>query len=95
MHEQSRHQGIRGPGLEDLHPEPVRSGIGRRESPILDHGAGPGGRGHREGDWHASGPSDRRAPALDALGQKVIGPLLEHHGVIDAGNLAGDVIAAQ
>jgi hypothetical protein len=43
----------------------------------------------------ALGPGRRGPPALDPLGEQVVRALLEHHGVVDAGVLAGAVVAAQ
>ena len=95
MDEQCRHQRVGGVGLEDLHPEAVGTGERRGEGPVLDDRAGARRRRDVEGDLAPLVAGDRGAPTLDPLGQRVVGALLGHERVGDAGVGVGGVGATE
>ena len=95
VHEQGGHQRVGRARVEHLDAEAVRPRVGRGQRAVLDDRAGAGGRGDLERHRGALGPRRGRPPALEALGEQVVGALLEHDRVVDAGVLAGHVVAAQ
>ena len=93
--QQGRHEGVRRGGVEHLDAEPVRSGVGRGQRLVLHDGAGSGRRCDVERDGGTRLPRRRGTPALDALGQGVVRPLLRHQRVADARIHARRVVALQ
>jgi len=85
VHEQGRHERLGGGGLEDLDAEPRGTRVGGRQHAVLGDRTGAGRRGdvHRHGGPAVAG--DRGPPALYPLGQGVVGSLLGHQAVADAG----------
>jgi hypothetical protein len=93
--EQGRHERLGGGGLEHLDTEPSGPGVRSRQHPVLGDRPGASGRGdvHRHGRAAVAG--DRGAPPLQALGQRVVRPLLGHQAVADARIGAGRVGGAE
>ena len=89
--EQGRHERLGGGGLEDLDAEPGCAGVRRRQRPVLQHRPGAGRRGHVHRHAGTRIPGDRRAPAVHALGQRVVGSLLRDQAVADTRVGAGRV----
>ena len=89
--EQGRHERLGGGGLEDLDAEPGCAGVRRRQRPVLQHRPSAGRRGHVHRHARTRIPGDHRAPAVHALGQRVVGSLLWDQAVADTGVGAGRV----
>src|SRR5699024_2472136 len=81
--------------LEDLDAERPGALVGAGEDLVLGHRVGVGGRG--DGDRHgvAVGEGSGGAPALDPLGQRVVGALLWDQGVVDRRAAALLVVAVE
>ena len=93
--EQRGHEGVARRRLEDLDAEAVRAGVRRGERAVLDHRAGARGRGDVERHRDPVVPGHGGAPPLQPLGQRVVGSLLRHEAVVEAGVGAGRVVAPQ
>ena len=82
--EQGRHQHLGRGGLEHLDAEPPGARVRGREHPVLGDRPGAGGRGDVHRHHRAGVAGDRGTPPLQALGQRVVRPLLGHQAVTDA-----------
>ena len=82
--EQGRHDGVRRVRLEDLQAEPPGAGVGRGQRLVLDHRLGPRARGDVQRHPDAVLARGHRPPALQPLGEQVVGPLLADQAVADA-----------
>ncbi len=87
VHEQRRHQRARRRRLEDLDAEVMRAGVCGREHFVLRDRAGPRRRRDVERDLAAGAGGGDAAPALQALGDRVVRPLLLDQRVGDRDGL--------
>ena len=85
MDEQCRHERLGGSGFEDLEAEPGRACVRRRQHPVFGDRPGTSRRGDVHGYGRAAVTGDGGTPALHTLGEGIVGALLGHQAVADAG----------
>ena len=93
--EQRGHQRVAGRRLEYLDAEPVRTRIGSGKGAVLQDRTGARGRSDVQRHQRAVVSGDGRPPALQPLGERVVGPLLCDQAVVDAGVRSRRVVAPQ
>ena len=85
MDEQCRHERLGGSRFEDLEAEPGRACVRRGQHPVFGDRPGTSRRGDVHGYGRAAVTGDGGTPALHTLGEGIVGALLGHQAVADAG----------